>query len=93
MHGGLAPVSIIFGLVIFAKGKLHPPPFIIRSTIHRAMTHLIFVSKVGKFKGNNLGKLEGGMWLRGVDQLVQWVFYDEKAIWQHFIFHVITLET
>ena len=42
------------------------------------MTCLIFVCKVGKLGGNNLDKLQGGMWLWGADQLVLWLFYDEK---------------
>jgi len=41
------------------KVKLHPPSSIIRSTIHRAMTRLIFMHKVGK--------LEGGMCLWGAN--------------------------
>jgi hypothetical protein len=56
-----------------------------RSTIHRAMTHLIFMLEVGKSGG--------GMWLRGANQLVLCVFYNEITIWQHFTLHVTTLET
>ena len=48
---------MIFGLVTFAKAKLHPPSFILRSVIHRAMSRLIFVSEMGELGGNNLGKL------------------------------------
>jgi hypothetical protein len=54
---------LIFGLVTFAKVKLPPPSFIIRSVIYQAMTYLIIVPKVGKLGGGNLGKLRGGMWL------------------------------
>ena len=61
---------MIFGLVIFTKVKLHPPSFIIKSAIHQAMTHLIFVPNVENLGGGNLGKLGGGMWLRGARQLV-----------------------
>ena len=42
------------------KVKLHPPSFIIRSDIHQAMTHLIFVCEVGKLGGN--------IWLWGANQ-------------------------
>ena len=41
-----------------------------RSAIHWAMTTLIFVPEVGK--------LGGGMWLWGANQLVLWVFYYER---------------
>jgi hypothetical protein len=54
---------------------------------------LIFVPKVGKLGDGKLGKLESGMWLRGADQLVLWVFYNEQTIHQHLILHVTTLET
>ena len=63
------------------------------SAIHQAMTHLIFVPEVGKLGVRNLGKLGGGMWLQGANQLVLWVFYNEKIIQEHFILHVTTLET
>ena len=42
---------MIFELVTFAKVKLHPPSFIMRSVIHQAMTHLIFVVEAGKLGG------------------------------------------
>ena len=64
-----------------------------RSAFNQAMTHLIFVPKVGKTEGINLGKLGGGMWLWGADQLVMWEFIDEKPIRQQFILHMTTLET
>ena len=56
IHVDLAIAFMIFGLVTFTKGKLHPPSSKSRSAIHRAMTHLIFVLKVGKLRGN--------MWLK-----------------------------
>jgi hypothetical protein len=43
-----------FGLVIFVKVKLHATSFIMRSAIHRVVTRLIFVSKVGKLGGSKL---------------------------------------
>ena len=43
-----------------------------RNAIHWAMTRLIFVPKEGTLGGGNLDKLGGGMWLRGVDQLILW---------------------
>ena len=64
-----------------------------RNAIHRAMTHLIFVPKAGTLRDGNLGKTRGDMWLWGPDQLVLWVFYGEKAMWQYFTLHVTTLET
>ena len=82
----------MFGLVTFTKVKLHPSSLIMRNAIHQAMTHLIFVPKVGKLGGGNLGKLGGNMSLWSADQLVLWVLYNEKAIWQLFILHVTTLE-
>ena len=69
VHGDLAATLMIFGFVNFRKVKLHRPSFIM-SVIHRAITRLIFVSKVGKLGGGNLSKLGGGMWLWGADQLV-----------------------
>ena len=65
---------MIFRLVTSAKVKLHPPSFIIRSVINQDMTHLIFEREVGKLRGGDLCKLGGGMWLRGANQLVLWVF-------------------
>ena len=56
-----------------------------RSAIQQANTHVIFVPDVGK--------LGGGMWLRGANQLVMWVLCNEKTIRQHFTLHVTTLET
>ena len=50
----------MFGLVAFAKVKLHPPSFIMRNAIHRAMTGLIFVPAVGELGGGNLSKLACG---------------------------------
>ena len=38
------------------------------------------------------GKLGGNMWLRGADQLVLWVSYNEKLVQQHFSLPVTTLE-
>ena len=76
---------MIFGLVTFAKVELHPLISIMRSAIHRIMTCLIFLHEVGKLGGN--------MWVWGANQLVLWVFYNEKTIRQHFILHVTTLET
>ena len=61
---------MIFGLVTFAKFKLHPPSSIRRIVVHRAITCLFFVDEVDK--------LGGGMWLSGSNQLVLWVFYNEK---------------
>ena len=58
-------------LVTFAKDKLHPPSFISWSDIHRVMTRFIFVCEVGR--------LGGIMWLWGADQLVLWIFNNEKA--------------
>jgi hypothetical protein len=43
---------MIFGLVTFAKIKLHPSSSIIRSSIHQSMKHLIFVVEVGKLGGS-----------------------------------------
>ena len=79
MHGDLAVVFMIFGLITFPKVKLQPPPLIIRNAIHQTMTHLIFVHEVGN------------MWMWGADQFVLWVFRNEKPIWHHLIFHVTTL--
>ena len=76
---------MLFGLVTFAKVKLHQPFFMIKSVIHWAMTRLIFVFEVGKLGGN--------IWLGGANQLVLWIFYNEKTIRQHFILQVTTLET
>jgi hypothetical protein len=70
MHGDLADVLMILGLVTFAKIKLQPPSFITRSAIHLAMTHLLFVVGVGK--------LGGGMWLWGAEPLGLWVSYNDK---------------
>jgi hypothetical protein len=84
---------MIFGLATITKVKLHPPSSIMMGAIHQAMTCLIFVPKVGKLGDGKLGKLESGMWLRGADQLVLWVFYNEQTIHQHLILHVTTLET
>ena len=75
----------MFWLAIFAIDKLYPPSSLIRSAIHKAMTHLIFVGKVGQ--------LGGGMWLWGVDQLVSYVFYNKKSIRQHFILPFTTSKT
>jgi hypothetical protein len=47
----------------------------------------------GKLGGDNLGKLRGGMWLQGANQLVLWEFYNEKIVQQQFIVHATTLET
>jgi hypothetical protein len=49
------------------------------------MTCLIFVGEVGELGGN--------MWLQGADQLVSWVFYNEKPIQQHLILPGTTLKT
>ena len=57
------------------------------------MKRLIFVPKVGTLGGGNLGKLRGGIWVRGGDQLILWAFYNEKKIRQKFILLVTTLET
>jgi hypothetical protein len=46
---------------------------------------LDFVGRVGKFGG--------GIWLWGVDQLVLWIFYNEKLIRQYIMLRVTTLET
>jgi hypothetical protein len=54
---------MVFGLVIFAKIKLHAPSPIIRSATHAALTRLIFVGKLGKLRDNNLSKSRGNMWL------------------------------
>ena len=67
------------------KSQTTPTILIMRSVIHRAMTRLVFVPKVGK--------LGCGMWLWGADQLELWVFYNEIIIWQNFILHATTLET
>jgi hypothetical protein len=61
---------MILGLVTFAKIKLHPPSFIMRSAIHLAMTRLFFVIGVGK--------LGGGMWLLGAEPLGLWVSCNDK---------------
>ena len=71
MYGDLDATLMIFGLVTFAKVNLHPPSSVMRSAIYRAMTRLNFVPDVGKLGGN--------MWLRGVDQLTLWIFYNEKS--------------
>jgi hypothetical protein len=84
---------MIFGLVAITKSKLHPLSSIIKSVAHWALTCLIFVGKVVKTRGNNLGKLGGSMWLWGANQLVLWVSYNEKLAQQHFILLVTTLET
>ena len=63
MHDDLAVILMIFGLVTFSKVILHPLSSARRSAIHQAITCLIFVPEVGKSRGNNLGKLGGGMWL------------------------------
>ena len=76
---------MIYGLVTFTKIKLHPSSSIIRSDTHQFMTHLIFMSEVGK--------LGGGMWLWGAYQLVLWVFYNGKLIQQQFLLPMTTLET
>ena len=55
IHNDLATTLMIFGLVTFAKVKLHLPSFIIRNAIHRALTRLVFVPEVGN--------LEGSMWV------------------------------
>ena len=57
---------MIFGLVTFAKVKLHPSPSTIRSAIHQAMKRLIFAHEVDRLEDGNLGKL--GLW--GANQLV-----------------------
>ena len=49
-----------------------------RSAIHWAMTHLIFVPEVDKLGGGNLGKLGGDMWMWGANQIILWVSYNEK---------------
>ena len=74
IHDDLATALMIFGLVTFAKVKLHPPSSIMSSAIHRAMTQLIFVHEVGKLGGGNLGKLRGNLLVKSADQLVLWVF-------------------
>ena len=58
---------------------------IMRSAIHRTITCLIFVLKVGK--------LGGDTWLCGADQLQLHVSYNEKIFRQYLILHVTTLET
>ena len=85
IHGDLATTLMIFGLVTFVKVKPHPPSSIIKCAIHQALTLLIFVQEVGKLRCD--------MRLWGANQLVFWVFYNEKSIWQHFILHVTTLVT
>ena len=72
IHGDLAVVMMMFKSVTFTKVKLHPPSSIMRRAFHQAMSHLIFVPKVGKLGGN--------MWLSSVDQLVTWVLYNERTI-------------
>ena len=81
----LAVTFMMFGYVTFVTIKLHPPSSVVRSAIHQAMTHLIFVAKPGK--------LGGGMWLWGADELVLRELCNEKPILQHFILHVTILET
>ena len=52
---------MIIGLDTFVKIKPHPSSSIIKSIIYQAMTNLIFVGKVSKLGGGNLGNGEGGM--------------------------------
>ena len=58
MHVDLATALMIFGLVTFAKIKLHPPSFKMRNAIHRVMTCLIIVPNVCKLGGNKLGEIK-----------------------------------
>jgi len=44
----LAATLMIFRFVTLADIKLHPPSSKMRSAFNQAMTHLIFVGKVGK---------------------------------------------
>lgn len=85
IHIGLVASSMMFGLVVFVKTKLHQISCMIRSAIHGAMTRLSFVGVVGR--------LGGGMWLQGVDQLVSWYAIMKSLVWQHFTSPVTTLET
>jgi hypothetical protein len=52
LHVDLVATMMIFGLVTFAKIKLHPPSFINRSAIHRATTRLSFLGEVVKLGGS-----------------------------------------
>jgi hypothetical protein len=70
IHGDLAVPLMVFGLVTFAKVKLHPPSVIMRSPLHRAMTCLNLVAEVAI--------LGGGMWMWGAHQLALWVLYNKK---------------
>ena len=63
-------------LVTFTKAKVHSSSSIIRRVIYRAMTHLDFVHEVGK--------LGGGMWLWGANQLTVYCGYTIKEPFQQY---------
>jgi len=71
---------VIFGLVTFAQVKLHPPSFIM-SSMHWAMTRLIFVPEVGKAGSNQLvfynGKQFGHVTTLGIwhNQYWHWTWF------------------
>ena len=67
----------------FCKSQTTPIPLRVLST---ELWHTWFLC----LRWANLG---GNMWVWGANQLVVWIFYNEKIIWQHFILHVTTLET
>ena len=76
---------MIFGLVTFTKVKSTP------TILHIEECYPLSYDTVDN--APEVGKLEGDTWMWGANQLVLWVFYNDKIIWQYFVLYVTTLET
>jgi hypothetical protein len=85
MHGDLAVDLIILGLITFTKVKLHPPSSIMKSAIHQNYDTLEFYTRGGQIRRWHVVVRCWPTYILGI---LWW-----KIVRQHFILHVITLET